>query len=460
MLNNSRKYSTLVASFSSRSASLVAWASLAFFAASGSDASQRTQYAFVRYAIRGNNNTTINNGPIVARYYRLVNGPGFPPVLEMFPFLSGLSSYYVTSSGYTVYHQSKYTSSNWPWAYSYVASYGNGPDVPDDWTATDLDDIVNKPSSEKPLNQRAALTGFIAYSVDHGDGSITKSAEPIYRATGQYFGDTIVLNDNEGRPVLVKADSNGIASGYINDGLELRPVFYDMSGTTPVEISPSQTTQSEALTYNPDTGLYTFTPPDYSPQLQQINDSILSLQNQTITIDNIELDIPPPQVTVNPEITVNPPAVTVNPEITVNPPEVNVSVDTDLSEVNDGLSAVNDSLDAIAESFYTPAIDSNFSNEVLTDEENALLNVVHGWETDIPVLGDAMDIGLNVLIGKIPQIDKKYELLNTELWGYQVKCDLNAYKDTIMLFRAFFLLCELVWFFWVLWNDIHKALQV
>ncbi len=463
MRNNLHKYSTLGALLSSPLASLAAWASLVFFAASGSEASV---VLICRILQSYRNDATIYDKRWVT--YEDGGVGGRLGDIQVYPFLADLEA---ANNGlsYWQYWPKGYTQKNAPYCYAVKGNSNLNVTVPDD-KAEYIPQIVAAFDTYSD-SERACMNGIIIEYPSTDDGGILLT--PTFYKPGVVVGNAVSTYDEQGRHVLSYPGQTGFIDGYVPtpEGT-MRQVWYDTtgvsSGSQAVLLDSLNNTSSQDLVYDSDTGLYSFNVPDYSAQLSAINESVRRISFDGITVDippsqvtvNPEITVNPPAVTVNPEITVNPPAVTVNPEITVNPPEVNVSVDTDLTDVNDGLSAVNDSLDAIAESFYTPAIQSDFSNEVLTEEENALLDVVHGWETDIPVLGDAMDIGLNVLIGKIPQIDKKYELLNTELWGYQVKCDLNPYKDTILLFRAFFLLCELVWFFWVLWNDIHKALQV
>ena len=464
MRHNSTSFSSSVRQFSSVSGSLVALASLAFFAASGSNLyAEKTLYCRVLRSGRGDQT-------IYARKWVTADQGGLGGLegdYKVYPFLVPYNRASATSA--FIYWPKGYTSDKAPVVYTVVGPVSLRIEhIPDD----QVDNVANSIASMFPDWQSSAAVSGISVSYDT-DGT------PIINATtyppGRIVGNAVSTYDSSGRPILALPDSTGFVPGYrpSADG-SFSPVWYDTStgGENAVVLDSLSHVQSSQLSYDETTGLYSFDIPDYSAQLTAIHET---LQNKRFTIDNIELpspevtvnvsppevNVPAPEVTVNvspPEVNVPAPEVTVNvptPEVTVNvpTPEVTVNVDNDYSEVVA-------SLDQIVEASYTYPTTNDFSQETFTEEEQGLINTAKGWETNIPVLGEAFDLGLDILIGRIPQMNKTYQLLNMKLLGYDVVCDLEPYKDTIMIFRAFFLLCELIWFFWVLWHDIMNALKV
>lgn len=289
--------------------------------------------------------------------------------------------------------------------------------VPDSFSSDDLKNLNNS-YYNLPEDQKFGLTGGFTYDTVDIDGEsvpvIQFDSKPVGTSTGT---GGVYVYDKQGNVVQSFPDGTGYASGYQRnaDG-SYSPVYYQIDGDNITQTSSIPTTDYSSLSYDSDTGSYSLDVPDYTRQL----DTIIS------RLDNIDLLVPAPNVDVNvsPDITVNPPAVNVTvppPEITVNPPVVNVAppevtvnptvtapdvtvnVNTDLSSVNSALSDIKDSL--TSDNVSTSNVPGDLS---LESDEVALVNSLRDWETDIPLLGDAVDFGLNSLLGKIPRVGTEY----------------------------------------------------
>lgn len=438
---NFKQSSIWAASLSSRLVLSAAFFLLAFFVVGGSEAA--TLYCRQLQSYR-------SDGTVYARrWVTLANGGngGREGDYKVYPFLADCN--YSSSGGNFYYWPKSFSSSEAsPILYTVKAvSSLNISNLPGD----KIDNVASAIGDRFFNFDESAAISAIGVTFD------PESGDPIINVTtyslGRKLGSGVVTMDHDGHRKVSYADSTGFVPGYIqNTDGSFRQVWYDIhsTGNYALMLDSLNNISTQSLQYDDSTGQYSFVQPDYGPQLSAINESI-----QRISFDNITLEVPTPEVNVS----VSPPAVTVNPEITVTPtvtvpaPEVTVNVDSDYSEI------VN-TLDQLVEGEYSSFVTNDFSDISLSQEEQDLLNTATGWQTQIPLIGEAFDLGLNILVGKIPQMDKSYSLLNLELWGYQVRCDLSEYRETIMLFRAFFLLCELVWFFWVLWHDIMNALKV
>lgn len=239
------------------------------------------------------------------------------------------------------------------------------------------------------------------------------------------------------------------------------------------------------MSYDSTTGLYSISVPDYSTAIAGIARDVEAIRNNPFLVDLSGVEIPPPVVTVNPEVTVTP-DVTVNPQVTVNPtvtvtPDVTVNVNPNVelpSTLNVGLTdeGYQDVVDIIDESqlseyvrnlsnaFTTPSTVQDFdtSEHQYTQEEQSLLDVVNGWNTQIPVISNACNVAFNTAFGSIPSIPASnlVPISGINILGFNIVIDLRPYATMFAWFRAFVLMLEVVWFIDAMWRTCVNAFKV
>lgn len=439
---------------------LMAFFAVSFLLFSGVEnglASQTWYYYSLYYTV---GNTPRTSSPIVKRVF--FDHQVYDDLVK-WPFLSQYSRYTESSWSWFVYYLPQYSffgANKYPWCYS---PDGSGSfSVPDDWDSSDLQMIQDSYDSLS-FAQQSALTGAPVC----GNKGDEKYVYFPHRAIGSYVSPGGVSTfDSDGIPIVSYPDSSGYATGYkpLPDG-SYSPVYYTIDGTTVTEISSIPTSDYSSLDYNAETGLYTLDVPDYSAKL----DTIIS------RIDNIDLRVPAPVVTVNPEVnvTVPPPEVTVNPEVTVELPD----------SISDSLTDIQASLDTVvSNTSITGSVSSaeNFSDLEMSSEEQSLVNDLVSWETNIPLIGDAVDFGLTAIMGKIPSVGTEYvwldytiggssagssgrrgpASLSNPLSGYRVLVSLSNYQDLLQATRGTLILFEALYFVVLIFKLIHKALLV
>lgn len=69
-------------------------------------------------------------------------------------------------------------------------------------------------------------------------------------------------------------------------------------------------------------------------------------------------------------------------------------------------------------------------------------------------------MGLDALLGPIPQIDKTLSGPSLDLAGYELEFDFSQYSQIIGYFRAACLFVLLLVFGYAVWNTIVQSLQI
>ena len=345
-----------------------------------------------------------------------------------------------------------------------------------------IDNIINTLNSTFSTSaQRAAVNSIsLSYLSDGTPVINTTTYDYGYKVAGK----GVATSDSNGNPIIAYSDSTGYASGYepIGSDGSFVPVFYDLnhiSNGYALRLNSLENVSSSSLTFDSITGQYSFDYPDYSPQLNLIQSDLHTLANKEFVVDNIrlelpsdfEVNIPPPQVTVNPEITVNPPSVTVTPEVTVNvtsPNQNDITVAIDNSDVVNSIKDLNsDLLESTID--FTDLYQSSYSVDdfnttvgQLTQEEQGIIDIVNGWNTQIPVISNACNVAFNAAFGSVPSIPPSnlVPISGINLFGFDVTIDLRPYQSMFVWFRAFVLMLEVVWFIDSMWRTCVNALKV
>lgn len=411
-----------------------------------------------------------------------------PSIYEQFPFLASLDHQGGSLGGvyYFPYGKQINSSSQPNFADYYYYDTGAYSDIQVPDTVTDnFINSINQQYLSLTSRERAAITGLTIAHVDKADGSYEDVSYFNHRNIGSSFLDGVITYDRTGDVVLSSASGTGYASGYeLQADGSFSPVYYQVSSDgTVTKQDTIPTSDYSQLTYNQDIGQYSLDVPDYSAKL----DTIIS------KIDNVELTVPAPVVNVNPElnVTVPPPEVTVNPEINLNPdvtvnvpaPEVIVtipdSISSTLGDISSSVSNIQDNTDVSGDIASMPS----FADLTLTDEEQNLVSRYSDWETNIPLVGDAVDFGLTTLFGQLPTVGTEYVWLDytigtrssskastsskasasssvNPLNGYRIRIDLTAYREVLLAARGVMVIGEALFFLVLCYRDIKKALSV
>jgi len=432
---------------------------LLFCGAENGLASKAVYFQRLSYQVKGS-----SSGGWATAYnlYHYSLSSAFKPY-EFWPFLTSMRNSYSTAN-----------SLYWWWPYGYLEpGYGNDPpylyasfgqfgvasQVPDDWTEDDVDNLVNIPYSKLTTDQRSALSGtFVGGNRANADGSSEKFVSFNTRTQGTITSTGgLVTYDQSGVASVSYPDGYGVISGYklLPNGTTT-PVYYTISDGQAVEHTSYPVTDFSNLDTD-DQGNYTLSVPDYSGQLNQI----------IKRIDNIDLHIP--DINVNPEV-----------NVTVPPPEVTVELPDSIS---DSLTDIQASLDTVvSNTSVTGSVSSaeNFSDLEMSSEEQSLVNDLVSWETNIPLIGEAVDFGLTAIMGKIPSVGTEYVWLDytiggssagasgrrglasssNPLNGYRVLVSLANYQDLLQATRGTLILFEALYFVVLIFKLIHKALLV
>lgn len=409
------------------------------------------------YVTRGRN--TLSNAPVVNRVWYRANDPN--GYLDLWPFLADMELHFEVSNQIAWYYPKGYSFEKAP--YTYTPTNVGSVTIPDDWTDSDIKNVLQGAYNGFTLAQQAAITGAICGTTDHGDGSFDHWCYFTHKPVETEQNGGIIVYGPDGTPELGYPDANGYVPGYVFDGVGgTVPAYYHNVDGQIVTVSSLQDVSSSQLQYDSETGLYNFELPDYGPQLTAINDNLSSLANRPFVIDNIELSVPAPEVTVNvpaPEVTVNVPApeVTVNvpaPEVTVNVPAPDVTVEAPV--VNVDTSSIVDSLNSSA-SITDPVV----SPLAVSSDEQHLLDEVSGWHDQIPLIGDAFGSGMDFLVGRIPSIGHDLEAIPpVSIAGFEFGIDFTDYAQPISWLRALCLLSLIVGFVHVIWSTVVQSLQI
>lgn len=398
---------------------------------------------------------------------------------KLFPELKLMQTSSGNSSGWVYYPYGYSSSSSAPYAYIVLSQSSLNVTIPDSY-ADKVDNIATILNETLSDARRAALTG-ITLSFD-GDGNPSISYTSYY--AGRVVGNSVSTYDPEtGLRVMSYPDQSGYVLGYVPDPVGsggFRQVWYDLnhvSNNVALQLDSLSSAQSTQLVYDSTSGQYSFVAPDYSPQLGNI----------ASTLDNIRLSMPTdisPDVIVNPEIIVNPTVTVPAPEVTVNvsaPTQNDITVAVDNSELissirdwqeSSALSSellstqvdgISEFVENINDSLQTDDGSLSYIDDILpatTVEEQAILDVYTGWQTGVPGIAAECDIGLDTLIGPIPQMGSSLDVGQFSVGPYNITLSLTQYASIIAWFRAACLACLLVLFGYNLWNIITQSLQV
>lgn len=406
----------------------------------------------------------------------------------VYPQLAPMSHATATGVSGHLYWPSRYgPQSNSPVVYNVQAGAPNIV-IPDDRT-NQIDNIVNTIEHNFPTAANRCAINSISVSFD-SEGTPVISAT-TYNLGYKVAGTGVSTSDASGNAIISYPDSTGFVPGYepIGPDGSFVPVYYDpnqVSNGYALRLNSLESIAgNKTLSFDSDTGLYSFEVPDYSTQLQAIQLDLNKIANKELVIDNIRLElppdfdinVPPPEVTVNPQVTVNP-TVTVTPDVTVN---VTAPSQNDITVAIDSSSIVNAINDASWENWtqlgdietntgnlfdYIQPSDvvSDFDTSTLTlsQEEQGLINIVEGWNTQIPVISNACDFALNSIFGSIPTIPPAdlSRIVDLNALGFRFVIDLSPYSSYFIFLRAFCLLLEVIWFINSIWRAAIQTLQV
>lgn len=433
---------------SARSVYSVALSLLFFGAANGLASQDLIEHVIFRY---------VGSKRIPLRYYYLSSSP-VPSIYEQFPELQNLD-HRGGSMGGTLYfpYGTNPTSSsdpNFSPYYFYDIPTYHTISVPDIVTTADVA-FINQSYSQLSNSEKAAVTGLVVAQVSSGqDFSVVSYFTHASIGSISSSGGVITYG-SDGVPRESYPDSQGFANGYEqNPDGSYSPVYYQVQGNSVVKLSSLPTSDYSSLTF--EDGEYHLNVPDYSPQLDLIANKL-----DTLNFDNITVQVPPPQVTVN-------------SDINVPTPEVTVNVDSsDLSDIEQSLVEIGNTL--VADDHSLPLSTNDLS---LSSEEQSLIDSLRDWETDIPLLGGAVDFGLNTLLGKIPNIGTEYVWMdytlggggskrnikapqsNNHLDGYRIRIDLTPYQQTLLAIRGWLILLEALYFILLIYRNVREALKV
>lgn len=409
--------------------------------------------------------------------------------LDLWPWLADYDSHYESSiqtiwyfpRGYSFYGTGgKYP----PYMFVPTGTYSTQQTVPDDWGQEALD-YLNQGFSQLTDVEQSAIQNFVG-ETQVSDGHTNYIVNIVYRQPGTVLDQGVVVLNSEGVPEVRFPESDGYVHGYSAVGPnQFEPAFYRIQGNSAIRLSSIESVSSSALSYDSTTGLYSISVPDYSTAIAGIARDVEAIRNNPFLVDLSGVEIPPPVVTVNPEVTVTP-DVTVNPQVTVNPtvtvtPDVTVNVNPNVelpSTLNVGLTdeGYQDVVDIIDESqlseyvrnlsnaFTTPSTVQDFdtSEHQYTQEEQSLLDVVNGWNTQIPVISNACNVAFNTAFGSIPSIPASnlVPISGINILGFNIVIDLRPYATMFAWFRAFVLMLEVVWFIDAMWRTCVNAFKV
>lgn len=406
---------------------------------------------------------------------------------KVYPQLATMNHTTDATIGHYIYWPKRYVNlQDSPVAY-YVQQYHPADIV----LNTDDTNVVNNVSNSingmfdgtgQPTAPQRAAINSLSVSLDGDDTPvITATTFPFGRAQG----NSVSTADSSGNPIISYPDSTGYVPGYEPIGPDgtYQPVYYDLnctSGGYALRLSNLESVSgNNSLTYDTNTGFYSLHIPDYSTQLTAIRSDLQTIANKEFVIDNIRLELPPdfevnvpaPEVTVNPQVTVNP-TVTVTPDVTVNvnaPNQNEIKVAIDNSTVVNAIRHLNSEIDVdlhdlkndlIEDYFY--ASDFNTSAMSMSNEEQSLVDIANGWNTQIPVISNACDIALGAAFGNIPTIPPSNDIPLTDInvLGFNVVIDWSPYREHFRWLRAFCLMLEVVWFLNSLWKIAIQAMAV
>lgn len=384
-------------------------------------------------------------------YYYFLSGQSHTPsAYEAWPFLQDLQSRYSSVNGLYSWFPYGYLEPGYgndpPYIYQHFITYFTAGNVPDDWTQDDVDDLLNEPFNSLTPSQKAATTGSFVAGVQNG----SKFAIFNKRTLGTYINGGVVTYDSNGDIAVAYPDNTGYISGNkLQPDGSTTPVYYTIDNNSVIEHDTLPVTDFSSLSYDSDLNHYTLDIPNYSKQL----DAIIN------KIDGIKFD-----GTINPEITLNPTVTVPPPEVTVNVPE------TDLTDIESSLVEIGNTL--VADDYN---LNLQTNDLQLTSEEQLDLNALRSWQVDIPLLGDAVDFGLNSLIGKIPNVGTEYVWLDytiggskraskapssNPLNGYHIRIDLTSYQQTLLAVRGWLILLEALFFSLLVYKNVREALKV
>lgn len=436
--------------------------SLLFCGAENGLASQRVRgYSLVKYVRSGDNYVRGST-----YYHYIIDGStdSTSAFYEWWPFLSGLKTSYTIANSRLIWYSPDYPEPGYgrdpPFYYeTIVGAFFTASNVPNDWTQDDVNNLANIPVSNLSPSQLSAITGtFVGSNVTNGD-TTSKVVSMNTKTPGTVVQDGgVVTYDLNGVPEVSYSDGYGVISGnrLLPDG-STTPIYYTVVDGQSQEHTTYPITDFSNLQTD-DQGNYTLSVPDYSGQL-----------NQIITrIDNIDLHVP--DINVNPEVNVTVPA----PEVTVELPDT----------ISDSLTSIEGSLSTIvSNTSVTGSVSSaeNFADLEMSSEEQSLVQDLVSWETNIPLIGEAVDFGLTAIMGKIPSVGTEYVWLDytigggssagasgrrglasfsNPLSGYRVLVSLANYQDLLQATRGTFILFEALYFVILIFKLIHKALLV
>ena len=383
-----------------------------------------------------------------------------------------LRSYNYTTQSTRYYYWPKYYASSSASPYYFTVQQASFLNITVDTDHQDLvPDILDKLNTLFSNSRHAAAVSGVSvgYNAETGEPYINYS---VYNV-GRVVGLSVSTLDSNGNRVMSYPDQTGYAPGYDYgpDG-QLHQVWYDLnsvSGNYATQLTTLNDVKNTQLTYDPETQQYSFATPDYSSQLSAITEHLDAIRhrdyesdlhievtapdvtvNPTVTVPapEVTVNVPAPQVTVNPTVNVPAPEVTVNPTVTVPAPEVTVNVTNSGVDVSDKLEATGTLQD----------IDD--SQPQTSQDEQAVLDVYTGWQTGVPGIAAQCDIGLDTLIGPIPQMGSTLDVGQFSFGPYSITLSLSQYSSIIAWFRAACLACLLVLFGYSLWNIITQSLQV
>ena len=397
---------------------------------------------------------------------------GYAGDVLAFPFLASYNHASGSATSGFQYWQKGYSTTSAPVLYTVDGVSSFNFTIPNGKEDT-LPEVLDQLGQLLPTGPRqSAVSGRPEISYDE-DGNPSVSV-PVY-SFGKVIGTGVVTLDQDGYTVVSYPDSTGYVPGYFEregpDGVPAYyPCWYDVSGQVdgfaPRFLSPPATTTP--LSYDPESGTYSFESPDYSAALSAIREELVAIRNTDYASD-LHVSVSAPEVTVNPQITVNPsvvvpaPEVNVNPEVTFNP-EVNVSVNpqVDLTPVVN-LLQVDDQL---------PAFGTN--NPPPTAEEQEVLDLLRDWDTQIPVIGGYFDLGLTAFLGQVPSLGQNFDAgsitisapfasarRNTRAGGnLTIPFDFTPYAFILTPLRALMCMALVAWYFYAVWQTVTDSLKV
>ena len=446
----------------------------------GSDAyaTRAIYYRYLTKSVRGASGTVRCN-----RVYYYPTDPHSDLIL--WPFLAELDSHYQSSNTTTWYFPKGYsfygTNGMYP-PYTLVPSGQiTGQQVPDDWGAEALESL-NQGMAQLSDAELSAINGFVGQTQVDSSGNTNYVASFVYRSPGTVFNGGVVTYNEKGVPELRFPESDGYVHGYKPVGPnQYEPTYYRIEGNQSVELSQIESVNSSSLSYDSTTGLYSFNAPDYSTQLASISRTLESIRDNQYSSDfppeiNVYPDVTVnPEVTVRPEVTVNP-SVTVNPDVTVNvtaPTQNDITVAIDNSDVINSIESISDEIANYADSsdarvyqlvqalYVWPETDDvDLSSSSLSQEENQLLQVPQGWNTQFPLIGNAANVTFGAFLGNIPNPPRVLRPLDLTFLGFHLVIDFSPYSEFISWFRSFVLLAELIWFLDCVFRSVVRVMAI